>query len=532
MKKNEDEFLKRFGSREKRLNSIYYILDEKGHKIRFRMNKVQQILYRAMWWLNIIPKSRQHGITTFICLFFLDACLFNSNVRAGIIAHRMDDAERIFQDKIRFAYDHLPSEIKGIIQLENDTKTDLMFSNGSYIYVSTSMRSGTLQYLHISEYGYTCVHASDKASEIKRGSLPTIHEGGIVFVESTSEGIGNDFHVMCEQAEKTRRSGRQLSRLDFKIHFFGWHHNPDNSIDPTDIEIDTQFRQYFDYLEEIFHKKIDAGQRAWYVGQKQIYGADIFKEHPSTLEEAFQATSEGTYHGLAMATARENEQITYIPYDPSAQVFTFWDTGNIYTSIWFVQFKGERINAIDHYYDDLGQGIPYYAKLLQDKGYIYGEHYAGPDIDPNYGSNRKSFQTGETIIEVARRLGIKFKIVESHSIDDRIRATNDMIKRTYFDEAKCAAGIKGLQNFRRRKNTQLSRTDRPVFFEEPVRDTIDIHIADSFGHMAIWYAGRLVRGLNIGDTKPDTQTIYKHERRLQSRHIALSGFKSERRRVI
>ncbi len=529
--KQEKEFFDKLGSRTKRLNSLYWILDEKGNKIRFRMNRVQQILYQAMWWLNVIPKSRQHGITTFICLFFLDACLFNLNVRAGIIAHRLDDAERIFQDKVKFAYDNLPIELRDRISLENETKTDLMFSNGSYIYVSTSMRSGTLQYLHISEYGYTCVHAPDKASEIKRGSLPTIHEGGIIFIESTSEGIGNDFHAICEEAEKHRLSGKPLSRLDFRIHFFAWHDNPANSIDPMGTEISRKMEEYYGRIEQVFNKRLTDGQKAWYIGQKKIYGADIYKEHPSTLSEAFEAASEGTYHGIAMALATEKARITFVPYDPSAKVFTFWDTGNIYTSIWFFQFKGERINAINHYFDDLGQGLPHYATVLQEKHYVYGGHFAGPDIDPEHGSNRKSFHTGETTIDEALRLGIKFEIVEAHSFDDRIRATNEMIARTYFDENECKSGILGLKNFRRRKNTQLSTTERPVFFDEPVRDTIDIHIADSFGHMAIWYKAKLIRGQNIGDAKPQTQDYHSY-RNKQHRHVALSGFKSEKRRGI
>ncbi|KKM06462.1 hypothetical protein LCGC14_1743840, partial [marine sediment metagenome] len=81
--------LKKLGNRFWRLNHLYYILDQDGDRVLFKMNIVQKILYFALWWLNIIPKSRQHGITTFIALFMLDACLFNSNMRCGIIAHKL-----------------------------------------------------------------------------------------------------------------------------------------------------------------------------------------------------------------------------------------------------------------------------------------------------------------------------------------------------------------------------------------------------------------------------------------------------------
>jgi len=78
----------KLGNRFWRLNHLYYILNEQGERMLFTLNAVQRVLYFALWWLNIIPKSRQHGITPFIAIFMLDGCLFNSNVRAAIIAHK------------------------------------------------------------------------------------------------------------------------------------------------------------------------------------------------------------------------------------------------------------------------------------------------------------------------------------------------------------------------------------------------------------------------------------------------------------
>ena len=63
-------------------------------------------------YLNVILKARQLGFTTFIQLFMLDACLFNPNIRAGTIAHTLDDARVIFRDKVKFVYDNLPEDLK------------------------------------------------------------------------------------------------------------------------------------------------------------------------------------------------------------------------------------------------------------------------------------------------------------------------------------------------------------------------------------------------------------------------------------
>ena len=87
-----------------RINHLYQIVDDKGYVQTFKMRMAQRLLYLGMHYLNIILKSRQHGITTFICLFFLDTCMFNSNTHACVIAHNKDDAKDFFTKKIMFAY--------------------------------------------------------------------------------------------------------------------------------------------------------------------------------------------------------------------------------------------------------------------------------------------------------------------------------------------------------------------------------------------------------------------------------------------
>ena len=74
-----------------RLDHLYSILNKSGDKIPFQLNKAQRELYQEMWFCNLVLKARQLGISTFICLLFLDRCLFNSNQHAGIIAHTRED---------------------------------------------------------------------------------------------------------------------------------------------------------------------------------------------------------------------------------------------------------------------------------------------------------------------------------------------------------------------------------------------------------------------------------------------------------
>ena len=94
------------------------------------------------------------------------------------------------------------------------------------------MRSGTLQYLHISEYGQLCAKFPDKAREVRTGALNTVQAGQIVFIESTAEGREGHFYDLCEEAQAKQRMGTPLTPLDFKFNFFPWFRCPDYAIEP------------------------------------------------------------------------------------------------------------------------------------------------------------------------------------------------------------------------------------------------------------------------------------------------------------
>ncbi len=460
-----------------RLNNLYYILDEQGNKIKFVMNAVQLLLYRMLWWLNIIPKSRQHGITTFISLFMLDACLFNSDVRAGIIAHKLADAKKIFRDKIRYAYTHLPSDIRASCPLVKDDSQELLFANNSGIYVGTSMRSGTLQYLHISEYGWICTHAPTKASEIKTGAMETTHEGAITFIESTAEGPSGDFPDMCNRAEDDRVHGKELGKLDWRIHFFAWYSKASNVTDPKYVEISDSLHEYFDKVERARQVKITSEQRAWYTAKKKTLGNLIYKEHPSTLDEAFIASVMGSYYGDTFAWLYEHGRIGDVPHNPSLSTHVVCDPG--FTSAWWLlQVTSTGYVHFLRYYEDTGRDFAYYSDVLkewQEKyGYRYGKKLAPWDID----NNQYKLVHADGLLEIARRAGIEFKRMEvEKNVLLGIARTTQFLKMCRFDEDGCKKGIEKLKAYHEQINTQMSTEDNPVFTGLPAKDGND-HAAD------------------------------------------------------
>jgi len=109
-----------------------------------------------------------------------------------VIAQTLDLAKDIFQSKIKLARDHLPNWLKHMYEVNTDRANELRFKRKgsksvSQIKVGTSFRSGTINFLHISEFGKICSKKPDTAKEIVTGSLQAVPTNGIVFIESTAE---------------------------------------------------------------------------------------------------------------------------------------------------------------------------------------------------------------------------------------------------------------------------------------------------------------------------------------------------------
>lgn len=460
-----------------RLNHLYWILTEQGEKIQFKMNAVQMILYKLLWWLNIIPKSRQHGITTFISLFMLDACLFNSDIRCGIIAHKLADAKKIFRDKIRFAYEHLPDDLKAAITLEKDDAQELVFSNNSGIYVGTSMRSGTLQYLHVSEYGWICTHAPIKAAEIKTGAMETVHDKGMIFIESTAEGPMGDFPDMCREAEQLRLKGRELGKMDYRIHFFAWFQKASNVTDPAYVEVSEAQHAYFDKIEQVYNCQLAPQQRAWYTAKKKQLKHLIYKEHPSTFEEMLVASVEGAYYAQEIAQMREDGRICEVRHNPRYPVHTVCDLGLGGNMPWiFFQEVGLEIHLIDSFCltgkEAVRGGAVFYKSMLDDKradhGYSYGRHFAPFDM------NKGEIGTGEAIYKTFAQNGITFvKLEQERYVLDGIERMTNLFPMLYIDSEKCKDLIIAWSSYHREWIEGLQK-----YSEAPVHDKSS-HYADA-----------------------------------------------------
>lgn len=465
----------RLSDREWRLNNLYYIKDKSGKKIKFRMNWAQRFLYKNLWFFSVILKARQLGFTTFILIYFLDACLFNSNHSAGVIAHNLDDAKKLFKEKVKFAYDNLPEWLKDQRPATSDSARTLEFSNGSSFYVGTSLRSGTIQKLLVSEYGKISAKYPDKAKEVKTGALNTVEAGQQIFVESTAEGKVGEFYDLVQRARRLAEANKRLARLEPKFFFFPWFKNPEYVATPEETEnvvITSELEEYFNNLElkEIY---LSDDQKAWYVIKAAQQGDDMRQEYPSTPEEAFEGSLEGAYYTKEMRYLRENGMIRTVHYDTGHQVYTFWDLGksSAMMVIWFAQYIRGQWYFID-YHESNSQGWSYYKEVLDAKGYNYAKHFF-----PHDGSQRIVAEQIETAMSFAQKVGISpvERVERTKSTWDDIKNhCKPALMKVVFDEAKCALGILHLDNHRRR----YDKTNE-CWLNEPQADDAS-HGADGF----------------------------------------------------
>jgi hypothetical protein len=505
------EFEKNMADPMWRLSNLYKILikgdgDEDGLVIQFTPNLAQRRFIARLHHRNIILKARQLGFTTLICLVWLDHALFNPNVRCGIIAQDREAAEVIFRDKVKFAYDNLPRELRELFPLAKDSASELLFAhNNSSIRVATSMRSGTIHRLHISEFGKICAKFPKKAAEVMTGSIPAVPKTGIIVVESTAEGQEGEFYDMTQRALALHHQKRELTFRDYRFHFFAWWQEPNYTMDPAGVIMGRKDEEYFAQKEGELGIQFTEGQKAWYVATRdadfQNNHERMWQEFPTTPEEAFQRSTEGCYYVNEMATARKQGRITQVPWERAHPVNTFWDIGlNDEMTIWFHQRIGAQDRFI-RYYENSGESFDHYVAEMNKHGYVWGRHYLPHDGD----TERLGIEKNWTPKQMLEELGLRqIEIVPRiDRIQTGIQMTRNAFSSAWFDEEGCAMGIKRLDMYRKEWDDR-----RGVWKDEPRHDKAS-NGADAFRGFGQMKAELPAIGVATGTVKRRTQRNWR-----------------------
>ena len=465
--------LKKLNDQSWRLSTLYSIKDPYGKKIVFQPNWAQKELLDNLHNCNIILKARQLGITTLFCIYLLDQVLWHDNIQAGIVAHTLDDAQNIFVDKLKFAFDNLHPALRALFRTIGDSAKELSFSHGSVIRVGTSLRSSTLQYLHISEFGKICAKYPEKAREVITGALNTIHPGQFVVIESTAEGREGAYYEMCDDAFKKQKLNESFGTMDFYPFFFPWWRHPTYILDePQSLSLEQ--RSYFDSIANKGIILLDQ-QKWWYVKKQTIQGDDMLREFPSTQEEAFLASQVGNWYATQVKELHENGHVTTISYDKGYPVHTAWDLGQAdFLCIWFFQINRVGEIMVIDYFQKSDCPLDEVVQLLSSKKYTYGTHIWPHDA-------RSRDRAGITFEMQAHNFNLTGLVLEQHGLIDGINLVRTKISKMWFDKVKCHEGLIALANYKKKWNTQIGG-----FTSQPVHDSAS-HGSDAMRYLVAGY---------------------------------------------
>jgi len=417
-----------------RLNNLYKVVDKDKKTVRFIMKWGQHKAYKEMVTHNriIILKTRQLGISTFMCIEFLDFALTNMNSRCGIQAQKLDASEAL-RNKISFAFNSLSDGWRDVFGVKTDRHSTaiIKFTNGSSVEVSTSFRSGTIHRLLISEYGKISAQSPEKANEIKTGTIQAVGANNLVVIESTAEG--KDFQNMWKATVETPTSEEEYKGL-----FLPWVLDPDCNSD-TPYILDAECEEYFHTLRTAYKAHfgetihLTESQKSWWKNKftgliisrnKSMMG----REYPAYPNEAFESSESGSYYKklylLHIAGQHEVEGL----YDKTLPVYAGVDLGyNDTMSFIFFQVLYNELRIVGELHNN-GQAIKYYCDAIKETGLRIKLMYLPHDAE------HTSMQTAMSPVQLFRQEGFVCRVVpKTRSVVSDIQIVRSVLPITWID---------------------------------------------------------------------------------------------------
>lgn len=145
---------------------------------------------------------------------------------------------------------------------------------------------------------------------------------------------------------------------------------------------------------------------------------------------SFDAATKGAYYGKHIKAIYAENRYVEFDIEPNVPVMTFWDLGiSDAMAIGFLQVVGGEPRII-HYYENTDEGMEHYAQYLLDfadrYNISYSYHYGPHDLKV------RELTNGQSRLDTARKMGIKFTLVEVMPIVDGIEAVRRLLPRLWF----------------------------------------------------------------------------------------------------
>lgn len=427
-----------------RLNNLYSITDKQGHVIPFRPNPVQQVLLRDLYVEKVrrllVLKSRKHGVSTLFDLVILDACYWGENIQASIIDLTSPNAQEKLKNIVRNAWERMPAAIRILPTIDNNSV--LEFPNKSVINAGKQARGGQNQILHVSEWGPIAYEDPARSEEIKTGALPSADEG-VQLIESTFKGgKGGDFYNLIKRTQETPEAERTAK--DFRFRFFPWFQDARNTLEGSPEWINRETKKYLEDLQARLGITLTPGQQLWYAKTKLEQGIFMWREYPSTVDEAFTAPVEGAIFGRVMSELRAAGRLTRVSRDPGAPCFACWDLGwSDAMAVWIFQFVGRDLIWL------------WYREAQHETMAEMHEHIVRTNIPiaghalPHDGSNANVVTGRITPKAALEKCGAQNVVIVPAARDEA--ATFDLLRdhlaRSWINAPACERGIEALEAY-------------------------------------------------------------------------------------
>jgi len=164
--------------------------------------------------------------------------------------------------------------------------------------------------------------------------------------------------------------------------------------------------------------------------------ADNFMFSAQYQQNPDDALQEGVVYKKELELLIEEGRLCNIPIEKALPVYTYWDLGiNDDMVLWLMQPHRKELRMIACY-ANRDEGMEHYINWLHDfadkYGIRYKEHLAPHDISV------RDLMTRESRLDTAKRMGIKFKLVERcKSKRESINSLKKLFPRLWIDKKRC-----------------------------------------------------------------------------------------------
>lgn len=299
------------------LRNFVKIVNNDGDLVPFIVNKEQEQFINDMDKFNIILKSRQLGFSTLsigLMLYYASIMPYSSYL---ILSYDSASLANLF-DRLKIMYDSIPERFKG--KEKRNNRNELVLANGSRISCKVAGnkelgRSFTCQIIHCSEFAMWSEEQQEKGLLGLEQALAKNADSKII-IESTANGIGNNFYNIFSNAEKERSK--------YKPFFFNWYSNK-KQFDYEYRFAEQWYRSQYHgcrlqekdltpYELDLYQKGASLLQLMWRKWKMQDIPIEQFQqEYPATAEESFISTNIGVFDGT-LITERYSYLLSHLNY--------------------------------------------------------------------------------------------------------------------------------------------------------------------------------------------------------------------------